>query len=143
MPAYWLLKTEPSDYNFDDLARDGSTIWDGVRNTVALKHMRSMQPGDLALVYHTGNERRAVGIATITSTPYPDPAQGDAGTPVVDLRYLQPLTTPVTLAAVKQDPFFTDFALVRQARLSVVPVTDAQWARLLAMGDTAPPESPA
>jgi len=130
---YWILKTEPEHYSYADLVRDGATVWDGVANSVALKHMREMQPGDQALIYHTGAERRAVGLAELTSAPYPDPQLGDPKLIVVDLRPLQPLPRPVELTAIKADPFFAEFALVRQGRLSVVPVTPEQWARLMAM----------
>lgn len=130
---YWILKTEPEHYSYADLVRDGATVWDGVANSVALKHMREMQPGDQALIYHTGAERRAVGLAELTSAPYPDPQLGDPKLIVVDLRPLQPLPRPVELAAIKADPFFAEFALVRQGRLSVVPVTPEQWARLMAL----------
>jgi predicted RNA-binding protein with PUA-like domain len=131
--AYWLLKSEPDAYSYADLARDGATVWDGVANTAALKHMREMAPGDQALIYHTGDERRAVGLAEVTSAPYADPKQGDPKLVVVDVRAVAPLPAPVELAAIKADPFFADFALVRQGRLSVVPVTPEQWARLLSM----------
>ncbi|MFV9504194.1 MAG: EVE domain-containing protein [Oscillochloridaceae bacterium umkhey_bin13] len=130
---YWLLKTEPSVYSYADLQRDGHTIWDGIANTVALKHLREAAPGDRALIYHTGDERRAVGLAELTSGPYPDPRQNDPKLLVVDLRDAGVLPEPVTLAAIKADPFFAEFALVRQGRLSVVPVSPAQWARILAM----------
>ena len=92
-----------------------------------------MRPGDLALIYHTGDERRAVGLAEITSAPYADPRAGDPKLVVVDVRPQRRLARPVTLADVKADPFFADFVLVRQGRLSVVPVTAEQWARLLAL----------
>lgn len=131
--AYWLLKSEPESYSFGDLVRDGSTVWDGVANNAALKFMREAQPGDLALIYHTGEERRAVGLAEITSAAYPDPQLTDAKLVVFTLRPLRALPNPVTLAAVKADPFFADFALVRQARLSVMPVSAAQWARIMKM----------
>jgi predicted RNA-binding protein with PUA-like domain len=130
---FWLLKTEPDCYTWDDLVRDGRTVWDGVANNVALKHLREMQPGDEALIYHTGDERRAIGRAEVISAPYPDPQQNDPRIVVVDVRPLTPLPHPVTLADIKADPAFADFALVRQSRLSVVPVTEAQWRRLLAM----------
>jgi predicted RNA-binding protein with PUA-like domain len=130
---YWLLKTEPEAYSFDDLQRDGATVWDGVSNNAALLHLRTMQPGDQALIYHTGSERRAVGLAEVTSAPYPDPRQNDPKLVVVDIRPLRPLPQPVTLAAIKADPAFADFALVRQGRLSVVPVPPALWQRLLAL----------
>jgi predicted RNA-binding protein with PUA-like domain len=130
---YWLLKTEPEAYSFDDLQRDGATVWDGVSNNAALLHLRTMQPGDQVLIYHTGSERRAVGLAEVTSAPYPDPRQNDPKLVVVDIRPLRPLPQPVTLAAIKADPAFADFALVRQGRLSVVPVPPALWQRLLAL----------
>lgn len=131
--SYWLLKSEPESYAYADLVRDGSTIWDGVANNAALKHMRDVKPGDQALIYHTGDERQAVGVAEITSLPYPDPQGDDPKLVVFDIRPSRALARPVTLAAIKADPYFADFALVRQGRLSVVPVTDAQWERLLAM----------
>ncbi|MCS6939575.1 MAG: EVE domain-containing protein [Roseiflexaceae bacterium] len=130
---FWLLKTEPDCYAWSDLVRDGRTVWDGVANNVALKYLREMQPGDEALIYHTGDERRAVGRAEVISAPYPDPQQSDPRMVVVDVRPLAPLPRPVTLADIKADPAFADFALVRQSRLSVAPVTEAQWRRLLAM----------
>ena len=137
MNRFWLLKTEPEHYSYADLERDGATVWDGVANNTALMHIRTMQPGDLALIYHTGDERQAVGLAEITSAPYADPAAGDPKLVVVDLKPLRRLPQPVTLAAVKADPEFADFALVRQSRLSVVPATDAQWTRLLRMAGEA------
>jgi predicted RNA-binding protein with PUA-like domain len=131
--SLWLLKTEPDHYSYADLERDGATAWDGVSNNAALMHMRNMQPGDLALIYHTGDERQAVGLAEVTSRPYPDPQLGDPKLVVVDVRPLRRLVRPIALAAIKADPAFADFALVRQGRLSVVPVTPAQWAKLMAM----------
>ncbi|HMQ33460.1 MAG TPA: EVE domain-containing protein [Chloroflexaceae bacterium] len=135
--AYWILKTEPDAYSYEDLARDGATVWDGVSNNAALLHLRAMAPGDQALIYHTGDERRAVGLAEVASAPYPDPQLDDPKLVVVDVRPLEPLPRPVELAAVKADPFFADFALVRQGRLSVVPVSAEQWARLMAMAGLA------
>jgi predicted RNA-binding protein with PUA-like domain len=134
MGHYWLLKTEPGSYSFADLEHEGTTPWDGVRNAAALKHLRAMQPGDQVLIYHTGSERQAVGLAEVCSEPYPDPNAAD-GSPVVDVRVLRRLPNPVPLAAIKAEPFFADFALVRQGRLSVVPVTAEQWERLLAMAE--------
>jgi predicted RNA-binding protein with PUA-like domain len=131
--AFWILKTEPDCYSYADLVREGATVWDGVSNNAALKHLRAMAPGDQALIYHTGDERRAVGVAEVTTGPYPDPQAGDPKLVVVDVRPARALASPVELAAIKADPFFTDFALVRQGRLSVVPVSAEQWARLLAM----------
>jgi predicted RNA-binding protein with PUA-like domain len=135
--SYWLLKSEPEAYAFADLVRDGSTVWDGVANNAALKHIRDVKPGDQALIYHTGDERQAVGLAEVTSDPYPDPRGDDPKLVVFDLRPLRALARPVTLAEIKADPFFADFALVRQGRLSVVPVSAAQWERLLAMSAVA------
>ena len=131
--SFWLLKTEPENYSYADLERDGATVWDGVSNNAALIHLRAMRPGDLALIYHTGDERQAVGLAEVTSAPYPDPKQSDPKLVVVDIRPLRRLPQPVTLAAIKADPAFADFALVRQGRLSVVPATAEQWSRLLGM----------
>ncbi|HEU5087282.1 MAG TPA: EVE domain-containing protein [Roseiflexaceae bacterium] len=127
MAQYWLLKTEPDDYAYADLVRDGGTIWDGVANNTALMHMRTMQPGDQALIYHTGDERQAVGMAEITSAPYPDPKADNPKLVVVDVRPVRALARPVTLSAVKADARFADFALVCLGRLSVVPVTSEQW----------------
>ena len=134
---FWLLKTEPGDYAYADLERDGATVWDGVSNNAALKNIREMRPGDQALIYHTGDERQVVGVAEITSEPYPDPRAGDAKLVVVDITQLRRLPRPVALADVKADASFADFALVRQGRLSVVPVTAEQWVRLLAMAGEA------
>ena len=131
--SLWLLKTEPDHYSYADLERDGATVWDGVSNNAALIHIRNMRPGDLALIYHTGDERQAVGLAEVTSAPYPDPKLGDPKLVVVDVRPLRRLPRPVTLAAVKADPAFAGFALVREGRLSVVPVSPEQWGRLMAL----------
>jgi predicted RNA-binding protein with PUA-like domain len=132
MPSYWILKTEPSTYSFEDLRRDGRTRWDGISNAVALRHLRSMRRGDHVLVYHTGDEKRIVGLATVASEPYPDPSGGE-GAMVVDLEADTPVPTPVTLAQVKADPAFAELGLVRQGRLSVVPVPEPMWKRLLGM----------
>src|SRR5690349_11070692 len=134
---FWLLKTEPDHYSYADLERDGATVWDGVSNNAALKHIRDMRPGDQALIYHTGDERQAVGLAEVTSAPYADPQIGDSRLVVVDVKPLRALARPVGLAAVKADPWFAGFALVRQGRLSVVPVTPEQWARLMALAGEA------
>jgi predicted RNA-binding protein with PUA-like domain len=130
---YWLLKTEPSTYSWADLVRAGRAVWDGVKNPAALGHLRGMQPGDQAFVYHTGNEKAVVGVARVVSAAYPDPKAGDPRLVVVNLEAVRPLAVPVTLAAVKADPRFAGFALVRVPRLSVMPVTTAQWETILAM----------
>ena len=128
--ARWLLKTEPDCYNWDALARDKKTAWDGVANALALKHMRTMKKGDLALIYHTGDERAAIGIAEITSNPYADPNEQDERLVVVDLKPKQKLPHPVTLADIKADPAFAGWDLLRISRLSVVPVPDELWKRI-------------
>ncbi len=129
--AYWLLKTEPEDYSYSDLERDRSTVWDGVSNTLALKHMCTMLIGDLALIYHSGKERQVVGVAEVVSQPYSDPKLNDAKRVVVDLRAVRKVPQPVTLEQIKQDGNFENFDLLRLSRLSVVPVSDEHWQRLL------------
>jgi len=129
--ARWLVKTEPDDYAYADLARDGHGVWDGVRNTTALQHLRRFAPGDEVLVYHTGKERRIVGLARVADSPYPDPASDDPRHVVVDLAPVRHLARPVTLAEIKADPACAGFDLVRIPRLSVMPVPDALWDRLL------------
>jgi predicted RNA-binding protein with PUA-like domain len=134
MPSYWILKTEPSTYSFDQLERAGSAVWDGVRNNLALKHIRAMRPGDEALIYHTGEEKAVVGIARVTGEPRPDPQAKDPRLTVVDPKAVGRLPHPVTLATIKADPAFADLALVRIGRLSVMPATAAQYRRLLKLG---------
>ena len=129
--AYWLLKTEPSDYAYADLERDQGTPWDGVSNNLALKHLRQIRRGDQALIYHTGKERRVVGIAEVTSDPFPDPERDDPRLVVVELKPGRRLTEPIRLADIKSDPTLKDFDLVRLPRLSVMPVPEAVWNRLL------------
>ena len=133
MPSYWILKTDTDTYSFDQLERDRRTAWDGISNALALKHIRSMKPGDLALIYHSGDERALVGLARIASKPYPDPKSDDPRLVAVDIQAGKRLARPVTLAAVKADPAFADLGLVRMSRLSVIPVPPSQWKRLLAM----------
>jgi predicted RNA-binding protein with PUA-like domain len=128
--AYWLLKTEPGCYSWDDLVRDKSTTWDGVANALALKHIRSMKKGDLALVYHTGDERRAIGVAEVKSNPYPDPKEGDEKLVVVDLKPKKKLPQPVGLSDIKADKAFEGWDFLRIGRLSVVPVPQAMWDRI-------------
>ncbi|HVB09629.1 MAG TPA: EVE domain-containing protein [Bacillota bacterium] len=128
--AYWLVKTEPGDFSYDDLVRLKRDRWDGVRNPGALKNMRSMHPGDLAFVYHTGDERRIVGICRVVSEPYPDPRADDPRWVVVDVEPVERVMRPITLAEIKADPTYKDWELVRQGRLSVMPVPEAIWQRL-------------
>jgi predicted RNA-binding protein with PUA-like domain len=131
---YWILKTDADTYAFDQLARERRAVWDGVSNSLALKHIRSMRKGDQALIYHSGDEKALVGLARIASGPYPDPKAGDPRLAVVDVEAGERLARPVTLAAVKADPAFADLGLVRMSRLSVIPVPPEQWQRLLEMG---------
>ena len=129
--AYWLLKTEPSTYSWADLVRDKKATWDGVANATALIHLRAMKSGDQALIYHTGTERQAVGIAKITKGPYPDPKEDDAKLVVVDLAPKQALTRPVTLDEIKADKTFAGWDLLRIGRLSVVPTPPEMWDRII------------
>ena len=129
--AAWLLKTEPSSYSFDDLERDGRTVWDGVTNAAAQKNIRMMQPGERCFFYHTGDEKRIVGIAKVEGAPYADQESSDGKLVVVDLAFDKRLAKPVTLAQIKADPFFADWPLVRQGRLSVVPTTPEIWKRVV------------
>ena len=120
----WLLKTEPGTYGYDDLEREGGTRWDGVTNPVALRNLRAMKVGDRLVVYHTGDEKAAVGLAEVTRAAYPDPR--NAKLPVVDIAPRGRLARPLTLAEIKALPVFADSPLVRQGRLSVVPLTAEQ-----------------
>ena len=117
----YLLKSEPDQYSFSDLGRDGETVWDGVTNPTAVKHLREMKPGDGLVIYHTGDERQAVGTASVVSVSV------DGKTPTVKIKAGKPLPTPHTLTAIKQHALFADSPLVRQGRLSVVPLTAAQF----------------
>lgn len=130
MPAHWLLKTEPSTYSWDDLVREKTATWDGVSNPVALKHLAAMKRGDDALIYHTGKEKAVVGLARVTKSAYPDPGAKDPKQLVVEIEAVRPLSRPVPLAEIKADALFAQSPLVRQGRLSVVPLTDEQFARL-------------
>jgi predicted RNA-binding protein with PUA-like domain len=126
--SYWLFKTEPSSYSFAQLERDGRTTWDGVANALARKHLRAVARGDRILVYHTGDEKAVVGIAEAVSDAYADPkARGDTRAVVVDLAPKRRLPRPVTLAELKARPSLAAFPLVRLPRLSVMPVSAAEW----------------
>jgi predicted RNA-binding protein with PUA-like domain len=126
----WLLKTEPGTYSYDDLERERRAVWDGVSNPVALKNLRAMKVGDPVIVYHTGTERAAVGLAEVVRAAYPDPKAKDARLVVVDLAAKGRLPAPVSLETIKGLPIFKDSPLVRQGRLSVVPLTAPEWKAL-------------
>ena len=126
----WLVKEEPTHYAFDALVKDRKAVWSGVRNALAQRHLRSIKKGDRVFYYHTGNEKAVVGIAKALSGPYPDPEDSSGKSVAVDLAPVEKLARPVTLAEIKADPAFKEFALVRISRLSVMPVTDAEWKRI-------------
>ncbi|MBI3650155.1 MAG: EVE domain-containing protein [Acidobacteria bacterium] len=130
MANYWLLKSDPEEYGFDDLIKDGSAVWDGVTNNLALQNLRQMKKGDVILIYHTGAEKALVGLATATSNPYPDPKANNEKLVVIDLKPNKRVNRPVTLSAIKALPEFADFALVKLPRLSVMPVNPKQYQRL-------------
>jgi predicted RNA-binding protein with PUA-like domain len=133
--ANWLFKEEPSNYSYDDLARDGKTSWQGVRNPVAQRHLRAVKKGDRVFFYHTGNEKAVVGIAKALGDAYPDPDDTSGKLVAVDVGPVKKLAAPVTLAAIKADKAFASFELTRIPRLSVMPVDEATWARIVSMAD--------
>lgn len=126
----WLVKEEPSNYNFATFVKDGKTTWTGVKNPLAQKHLSTIKKGDMVFYYHTGDEKAVVGVAKAMGDAYRDPADASGKAHVVDLAPVKPLGTPVTLAAIKSDPFFASFALVRMSRLSVMPVSNEEWLRI-------------
>ena len=128
--AHWLVKEEPEHYGYAQFERDGKTVWAGVRNPLAQKHLRAIRKGDPIFYYHTGKEKAVVGIARAVSDAYPDPSDASGKLYVVNIAPKKRLRTPVTLAAIKARPAFASFPLVRMSRLSVMPVTDAEWARI-------------
>ncbi len=131
----WLMKEEPTHYSFDDLVRDKKTSWTGVKNALAQKHLRSIEKGDRIFFYHTGDEKAVIGIAKAAGAAYPDPADPDGKLHAVDVVPVKKLKAAVTLAAIKADQSFASFPLVRMARLSVMPVTDAEWDRIAKMSE--------
>jgi predicted RNA-binding protein with PUA-like domain len=126
----WLFKEEPTNYSYDALTQDGRTTWTGVRNPLAQKHLRSVAKGDLIFFYHTGSEKAVVGIMKAAGPAYPDPADTTGKLYAVDVVPVAKLASSVTLASIKADKAFATFPLVRMSRLSVMPVTDAEWARI-------------
>ena len=129
--AFWLMKSEPESYGWADLVRDGATEWDGVRNNAARLHLKAMKPGDEAFFYHSMSDKAVVGIMRVTRGAEPDPKDPDWVT--VRVEPVRPLARPVTLAAIKAEPSLAKMELIRQSRLSVAPVRDEEWAKVLAM----------
>jgi predicted RNA-binding protein with PUA-like domain len=134
--ATWLLKTEPEEYSWDDLKKKGAKgdAWTGVRNFTARNHLKAMKKGDPVFIYHTGDEKQVVGVAEVVRESYPDPTDVKGVFLSVDVKALAPLPKPVTLAAVKAEKKLADMALVKYGRLSVQPVTDAEWKTVCRMG---------
>lgn len=126
----WLVKEEPTHYGWDELVKDEKAVWSGVRNALAQKHLRAIKKGDRIFYYHTGDEKAVVGIAKALSSAYPDPEDRSGRYVAVDIAPVKRLSRPVTLAEIKADRAFENFPLVRISRLSVMPVTDAEWARI-------------
>jgi predicted RNA-binding protein with PUA-like domain len=133
----WLFKEEPSNYSFDALAKDKSTVWSGVRNPVAQRNLHAVKKNDRIFYYHTGDEKSVVGVAKALGDAYADPNDPTGKAAVVDVGPVKKLPRPVTLKEIKADPFFKTFALVRISRLSVMPVSDAEWARIETMAGRA------
>jgi predicted RNA-binding protein with PUA-like domain len=131
--AIWLLKTEPGEFSFDDLVARGIEPWDGVSNPAALRNLSAAQRGETVVIYHTGTERQVVGLGTVERTAYPDPKENDQKLIVIDVRAGARLPKPVKLEQIKADPRFAQSPLVKMGRLSVVQLTDDQYAALLEM----------
>lgn len=125
--AYWLAKTEPESFSYEDLEKLGHDRWNGVKNFAALKHMKNMQPGDLVFIYHTGKEKSIIGVAEIVTQAYPDPNETNNRFVVVDVEPRYRLERAITLKEIKLTPTFQDWQLVRQSRLSVMPVSEEHW----------------
>ena len=131
--ARWLFKEEPDTYSFADLERDGETTWSGVANALAQKHLRAVKPGDLVFFYATGKVKAVVGVAEVATGPFPDIADASGKCVAVTIKPLRKLTNPVPLAAIKADKLFASWELVKQGRLSVMPVPDAIWEAIEAL----------
>jgi predicted RNA-binding protein with PUA-like domain len=130
----WLVKSEPETYSFADLERDGRTVWDGVRNNAAALHLKAMGEGDEVLFYHSGDARAVVGVAKVVRTAFPDASDASGRFVAVELAAVRPLEHPVTLAQMKAEPALSGMTMLRQSRLSVSPVSDAEWTAILKMG---------
>jgi predicted RNA-binding protein with PUA-like domain len=131
MTAHWLVKSEPDTYSFDDLQRDGRTVWDGVRNNAAALHLKAMRAGDEVLFYHSGEGKAVVGVAKVTREAFPDTSDPAGRFVAVELAAARALATSVTLTQMKADPALADMVMLRQGRLSVSPVSDKEWAAIL------------
>ena len=127
----WLFKEEPTHYSYDDLVRDKKTSWSGVRNALAQKHLRAVEKGDRIFYYHTGDQKAVVAVARAASNAYPDPTDPDGKLFAVDVAPVEPLARPVTLTEIKAEPSLKEMPLVRISRLSVMPVTDREWDRIV------------
>lgn len=136
MARHWLFKEEPSHYSFEEMLRDRRTVWDGVRNNLALKHLRQVKKGDEVIFYHTGEETSATGIMRATSDPYPDPKEKDQRLVVVDVEPVRKLKRPVSLSSIKSNPKFSGFELLRIPRLSVMEVPPGLWKEIMALAES-------
>ncbi len=136
--AYWLMKSEPGNWSWDDQVKDGVAEWDGVRNYQAANNMKAMRIGDKVFFYHSVKEKQVVGIVEVVQEYYPDPTDASGRFGMVDVKALRPFNRPVSLAEIKAEPRLEELALIRQSRLSVLPVTDEEWRLICAMGETKP-----
>ncbi len=136
--AYWLMKSEPGNWSWDDQVKDGVAEWDGVRNYQAANNMKAMRIGDKVFFYHSVKEKQVVGIVEVAQEYYPDPTDASGRFGMVDVKALRPFNRPVSLAEIKAEPRLQELALIRQSRLSVLPVTDEEWRQICTMGETKP-----
>ncbi len=134
--AYWLVKSEPATWSWDDQVRDGTAEWDGVRNYQAANNLKAMKIGDRAFFYHSVNEKQIVGIVEVVKEYYPDPSDESGRFGMVDFKAVKPVAKPVSLAQIKAEPRLEGIALVRQSRLSVMPISDDHWRLLCDLGET-------
>ena len=136
--AYWLLKSEPGSWSWDDQVKAGATEWDGVRNYQASNNMKAIELGDLCFFYHSVKEKLVVGIVEVVGLYYPDPSDASGRFGMVDVKAVKPMERPVSLSEIKAEPRLSELALVKQSRLSVVPVNQAEWRLICEMGETRP-----
>ena len=136
--AYWLMKSEPGNWSWDDQVEDGVAEWDGVRNYQAANNMKAMKIGDRAFFYHSVKEKQVVGIVEVVKVYYPDPTDASGRFGMVDVKALRPFAKPVSLADIKAEPRLQELALIRQSRLSVMPIKNEEWRLICAMGETKP-----